>query len=182
MFDGIPYKLVHVQKSSPTLSEDFLFVEIYKFFTNKNVKYIVRAEMHKENVFAVKYYASFQRKLDHKYQMLTVKGDAHKVILTCSMLLPILLSKYPTASFALNGSRTISPANNKVERMSNNQRFRIYSFFIDLKIGRQTFEHYVFEEVSSYLLVNKKTNEPTNIKKKKIMDMFLSTYFFNLDI
>lgn len=37
-FDSEPYKVQFVQKSSPTGSDDFLFAEIYKFFTDKKLK------------------------------------------------------------------------------------------------------------------------------------------------
>ncbi len=182
MYDSEPYTLIYVQKSSPHLDEDFLFVETYKFFTDKKVKYILRAEYYPENVFAIKYYASFQKKLKYKYHIKTNNGNAHKIILTCGALLPILLKKYPTASFAINGAFGVDFQNELAEKINKSQRYRIYSFFIDLKIGRKTFQHYVFEEVSSYLLVNKLDKSNLNIKKDRIRKMFLDFYRFEADL
>ena len=182
MFDSKPYDIKYVQKSSPQMSEDFLFAEIYKFFTDKKIKYILRAEYFSEDVFAVKYYAAYQRKLSNKYNLKTNFGNAHKIILTCGSLLPQLLEKYPTASFAINGACNVDPLNNLSEKHYKNQRYRIYSFFVDLKVGRQTFQHFVFDEVSSYLLVNKSEGMGITEKKEKIKELFINLYNFQHEI
>lgn len=182
MFDSQPYKLIYVQKSSPHKDEDFLFAEIFKFFTDKKIKYILRAEFYPENVFAIKYYAAYQRKLEYKYHIKTNNGNAHKIILTCGSLLPLMLKRFPEASFAINGAFSVDSQNELAEKIDKNQRYRIYSFFIDLKVGRKTFQHFVFEEVSSYLLINKLDNTDSIKKKDRIRKMFLSLYNFEADI
>jgi hypothetical protein len=181
MFDSIPYLIKYVQKSSPKKLDDFLFAEIYKFFTDKRLKYIVRAEMYGNNTFTVKYYASIHKKLDDKYSMLTNQYNAHKIFITCASVFPILLNKYPDASFAINGSSSVDIKNDKIEGKEQNQRFRIYAYIIDKLIGRKTFEHYVFPELSSYVLVNR-VNKNVDAHKNKIKDMFLELFRFDMDI
>ncbi|KAA6343438.1 hypothetical protein EZS27_008878 [termite gut metagenome] len=39
--DNKPYNIIFVQKSSPKKSDDFLFVNIYKFFTDRKLKYTI---------------------------------------------------------------------------------------------------------------------------------------------
>jgi hypothetical protein len=180
-FDSEPYPIQYVQKSSPSISDDFLFAEIYKFFTDKKLKYIIRAEMYGNNTFTLKYYASIHKKLDDKYSRLTNQYKAHKVFITCAAVFPILLRKYPAVSFAINGSSTIDAQNDKMEGKAQNQRFRIYAYIIDKLIGRKTFEHYAFPELSSYVLVNR-INGNTDVYKNKIKEMFLNLFKFDTDI
>lgn len=187
MFNSKEYKIIYVQKSSPLESDDFVLAEIYKFFSvdeqgKNDFKYIIRAELHEHNVFAVKFYAARDRKLETKYNRLTNRGDAIKVIISCASILPLLLIKYPDASFAFNSSRTIDMYSDKIEGHLNNQRFRIYRHVTDGMVGRNTFEHYEFPEISSYLLVNRKSCLDPDASKETIRDMFINTYAITTDI
>jgi hypothetical protein len=170
-----------VQKSSPKKSDDFLFVNIYKFFTDRKLKYIVRAEMYENETFTIKYYASIHKKLDDKYSRLTNQYNAHKIFMVCISIFLKLLEKYPNVSFAINGSSTIDIKHDKIEGKKENQRFRIYAYIIDKLVGHKTFEHYVFPELSSYVLVNK-TNKDTDAHKDKIKDMFLDLFKFDDEV
>jgi hypothetical protein len=180
-FDSEPYKVQFVQRSSPTRSDDFLFAEIYKFFTDKKLKYIVRAEMYENNTFTVKYYAAIHKYLDDKYSVLTRQHDAHRIFITCFAIFKILLGKYPDASFAVNGSCSVDAHHNKIEGEDKNQRFRIYAYVIDRLIGHGEFEHYSFPELSSYMLVNR-VNKDTDAQKDAIKSMFLNLFDFDTDI
>jgi hypothetical protein len=153
-------------------------VKIYKFFTDRKLKYIVRAEMYKNETFTVKYYAAIHKRLDNKYSRLTEQYNASKIFKTCISIFSLLFKEYPSASFAINGSRTIDIKNDKIEGEKENQRFRIYAYIIDKFVGHKTFEHYVFPELSSYVLVNKKTDA----HKDKIRDMFLNLFRFDDEV
>jgi hypothetical protein len=167
-----------VQKSSPQKRDDFLFAEIYKFFTNKKLKYIIRAEMYGNNTFTIKYYASIHKKLDNKYSKLTNQYNAGNIFRVCISIFVILMKKYPNASFAVNGSSTIDIKNNKIEGKKENQRFRIYAHLIDKSIGHRTFEHYALPELSSYVLVNRINNDVDECMNK-IKSMFLNLFKFD---
>ncbi|GHT39311.1 hypothetical protein AGMMS49965_04960 [Bacteroidia bacterium] len=180
-FDSEPYKVQFVQKSSPTRSDDFLFAEIYKFFTDKKLKYIVRAELYENNTFTVKYYAAIHKYLDDKYSVLTHQQDAHRIFITCFAIFKILSEKYPDASFAVNGSCSVDAQHNKIEGENRNQRYRIYSYVIDRLIGRETFAHYILPELSSYVLVNR-VNKDTEAQRDAIKEMFLNLFDFDTDL
>jgi hypothetical protein len=180
-FDSDPYEVQYVQKSSPKLSDDFLFAEIYKFFTDKKLKYIVRAEMYENNTFIVKYYASIHKQLDDKYSVLTNQHDAHRIFITCFAVFNSLIQKYPDASFAVNGSSSVDAQHNKIEGEERNQRFRIYAYIIDKLIGRATFEHYFFPELSAYVLVNR-VHKNTDAQRDVIKSMFINIFDFDTDL
>ena len=66
-----PYPLDFIQKASPGKGDAFDYAYIYKFYTERTaisqrLKYIIRVEAY-EDVFAVKFYAARDRKLDNKY-------------------------------------------------------------------------------------------------------------------
>lgn len=182
MFDSTPYKINFIQKSSPSISDDFLFCEIYKFFTVDKLKYIIRAEFFENNVICVKYYVARDRKREDKYSILTNRYNAHFIFSTCACMLPILLDKYPSHSFAFNASRTVNLKMDFREQCNNNQRYRIYERIITKYVGSKTFEHYSFSEVSSYLLINRIGCSDVELKKQSIRNMFLNLYEFESEI
>lgn len=187
MLDKVsPYKFHFIQKASPASGDAFDFSYIYKFFTDKTssyqrLKYIIRIEAH-DSVFALKFYAARDRKLDNKYNRI-IKAHGYieslKIFMTCAYLVPEILKRHPNCSFAINGARSIDLYSDKIEGEKNNQRFRIYRTIASSVFSKNTFEHFEFEEISSYLLVNRACVD-VHKKKNEIKEMFLSRYEFNL--
>ncbi|MFN4316328.1 MAG: hypothetical protein ACK4E0_18735 [Chitinophagaceae bacterium] len=97
------------------------------------------------------------------------------------MVVPILLKKYPDSSFAFMASPSIDPRSNKVEPLSNNQRYKTYAYFIYQKIGSEIFQHIAYTEVSGYMLLNRKAGN-LDEKEAAIKSIFLNTYPRLLDI
>jgi hypothetical protein len=176
-FDYSGYSLKFVQKKPCKDHSNHLFSLIYKFYSpvTKYI-YILHADYHKENVFAIKFYAKKDRNSDYKYSRLTNKGDVGNILITCLKAVPIILQDYPEASFGFIGSRTIDKESYTVEDYRNNQRFRIYKRVVEQKIGFNVFGHYVYEDISGYLLINKLTKQDTDSKEKAIIKMFEETY------
>lgn len=176
------YPIRFIQKASPKGGDAFDFCRIYSFYTEatptcQRLKYILRAEAH-EDVFAIKFYAARDTKLDDKYnRILGVHSytNALKIFLTCASLIPILMVDFPTYSYIVNGARTID-VNKNIEGESETQRFRIYRALATKIIGTQLFEHYQFKEISSYLLVRKKTDVNIENEKNRIKNIFLERY------
>mgnify|MGYP003393526573 FL=1 len=56
-----------------------------------------------------------------------------------------------------------------------NQRFRVYIRFFQDRIGNVTFTHFVYVDLSSYLLVNLAEGN-IDIKELRIKEMFERTY------
>lgn len=94
------------------------------------------------------------RKSDYKYSLITNRGDVGNLLVTCLKCVPLLLEKYPSASFGFVGSRTYDKISRKMEGYSNTQRFKIYRAFVLKKIGTDLFQHFEYDEVSGYLLIN----------------------------
>ena len=133
MLDNIsPYKCYFIQKASPSNGDAFDFSYIYKFYTDRTdkyqrLKYIIRVEAH-DSVFALKFYAARDRKLDKKYnRILQAHGytNSLRIFVTCAYLVPEILKKHPNASFAINGASSIDIYSRKREGKYDNQRFRI---------------------------------------------------------
>lgn len=135
----------------------------------------MHADYHQEDVFAIKFYAQKDKQDDHKYSRLTNKGDVFNILITCLRVIPIILTDYPTSLFGFIGSRTVDRASGTVEDFQNTQRFRVYCGIVEGTIGEQTFEHFVYEEVSGYLLVNRSAPD-IDAKEQVINRMFSNTY------
>lgn len=99
MFDRVqPFELKYIQKASPKEGDAFDFSLIYKFYTDKTeeyqrLKYIIRAESY-DDVFAIKFYAARDRKLDNKYnRIIKVHGykGAMGIFITCASVIPMII-------------------------------------------------------------------------------------------
>lgn len=169
------YRLDFVQKQNSKDDSDHKFTLIYKFKSlQNNWKYIVRAEYHLGDIFAVKFYAQQQRKSDYKYSKITNKGDIYNILVTIARLIPELLPKYPNASFGFTGARSVDLKVRRVENHINNQRFRVYKEIVSNLIGSETFSHFEYEKISGYLLINNNTD--TQLKEREIIEMFSRNY------
>ncbi len=177
------YDIKFIQKASPKESGDaFDFAYIYKFFSTKtdsqqSLKYIIRAENH-DNVFAIKFYAARDKKLDTKYSRVVNANsiiNTLNIFKTCAQIIPLLSKDFPTHSFIIKGQSGFDTFNNRIEDDCNNQRYRIYRNLAKYFITNNKFEHFIFEEISTYLLVNKHCNNVID-EKNKIKDMFISRY------
>lgn len=172
-YDG--YELNFIQKQPCPDSSSHLYTLIYKFLSPvTKLQYVLRAEYHEEDVFAIKFYCKKDKRSDFKYSKIINKGDVGNIFITCAKVVPLLLKDYPSASFGFTGARSID-SKQKVENYQNNQRFRLYRYIVALKFGTTTFSHYQYEHVSSYLLVNKKNNS-SKAKERALVDMFCRTY------
>ena len=71
------------------------------------------------------------------------------IFITCASVIPMIIKKYPNASFAVNGAESMDMESDKVEGRVNNQRFRIYKNIALNLFGRKMFEHIEYKNVSS---------------------------------
>lgn len=169
------YDLKFIQKTNCKDKSPHLFTIVYKFYSPVTKhSYIINADYHEENVFAIKFYCSKDKRSVYKYNKIVNKGDLGNILITCAKVVPVLLKSYPTASFGFCGARSIDFKSRKVENYINNQRFRIYKRIVSIKFGTVTFTHYEYEQISSYLLINN-SNEVA-LQEEKIRKMFSTTY------
>ena len=159
-----------------------MFTLIYKFHSPvTKLHYILRADYHAENVFALKFYAQKDSHSDYKYSRIINKGDIFNILITCLRVVPQKKQEYPAASFGFIGARSIDPISKRAENYENTQRFRVYSKIVEETIGNQTFAHYQYEGISGYLLVNRAIPD-TDAQEELIRQMFARTYQNLLDI
>lgn len=176
IFNSPGYPLRFIQRQLCRDGSDHLFTLIYKFNSPiTRYAYILRAEYHSEGVFALKFYAQKDSKSDYKYSHIVNKGDVFNILITCLRSVQLILKDYPDASFGFIGARTIDPISNRAEDFENTQRFRVYSQIVEATIGDQTFDHFIYESVSGYLLVNRNAGDIDN-KEQLIRQMFTRTY------
>lgn len=176
-FDFSGYDLNFIQKDRCKDETAHQFTYVYKFYSPiTRYFYILRAEYHVEDVFAVKFYCKKDRGSDYKYSKITNKGDIGNILITCAKVIQILLLTHPTSSFGFVGARTIDKLSGKVENYNNNQRFRIYRELIAKKFGTRTFEHIEYPGISGYLLVNRNSGSDVATKEFAIKRMFSQNY------
>ena len=135
---------------------------------------ILRVEAY-EDVFAIKFYPARDRKLEDKYNRIVKAHDYKNVLwifITCASIIPVLLNQHPNASFAVNGAESLDLESDKVESENKNQRFRISRTIALNVFGRETFEHFQYEDISSYLLINRANCEDIEMKADRIKKMF----------
>ena len=89
----------------------------------------------------------------------------------------MIIKKYPNASFAVNGAESMDMESDQVEGRVNNQRVRIYKNIALNLFGRKMFEHIEYKNVSSYILVNRKSCQDVQEKAECIKEMFFSRGF-----
>jgi hypothetical protein len=172
-FDFPGYDLRFIQKSKCRDETSHLCTYIFKFFSPvTDYHYVIRAEYHLQDVFAVKFYCKKDRKSDYKYSKIVNRGDLGNIIMSCAKVIPLLLQMHPTASFSFAASRSVDFKNNSIEDYGQTQRFRLYQYMIPLKFGTKTFIHYAYPAVSSYLLYNRSSEW----SKDEIESMFRATY------
>jgi hypothetical protein len=181
-FDYPGYDLKLVQTKPCNDGSAHLFSSIYKFYSPvTKLIYILTAEYHREDVFAIKFYAKKHRASDYKYSRIINKGDCGNILITCAKAVPMLLQDFPTASFGFIGSRTVDIRSKRVEHIEENQRFLCYRYIVQKKFGDQTFVHYEYPAISGYLLLNRACDDIEE-KEQRIGLMFSETYQYVPDI
>jgi len=87
-YSGYPIKFI--QKDRCKDSSEHLSSHIFKFYSPKTqYHYIIRAEFHREGVFAVKFYCKKDRKSDFKYSKIVNKGDIGNIVISSLKVIPI---------------------------------------------------------------------------------------------
>jgi len=177
-FDKYPgYELKFIQKRNCKDGSAHLFSLIYKFRSPvTKLDYVLTADYHEEDVFAVKFYAKMHRKSEFKYSLIVNRGDLGNILMTCLKVIPLILQEYPNASFGFIGSRSYDRKSKTLENYQNTQRYNVYTYLVNKTIGHKTFQHYQYDELSGYLLVNRKNLWNIQVKERAIAKMFALTY------
>jgi len=185
MLDSVKsYPLYFVQKASPGEGDAFDYAYIYKFYTERTsqyqrLKYVMRVEAY-EDVFAIKFYAARDRKLDDKYNRIL---RAHSywgtmcTFLTCAEVVIRLYAQHPSASFVVQGACSKDFESGKEENGRCTQRYRIYSRLAFSLFSNDKFYHSDEENASVYMLINRHDCPDIEQKAERIKQMFFARGF-----
>jgi hypothetical protein len=172
---------VFIQKHSHKSGDAHQFTLVYKFFSPiTQYHYIILAEYHDEDFFAIKFYCKKDKRSDYKFNKIVNKGDVSNILITCLKVVPLLLSAYPHSSFGFTASRTIDFKSKTTEDLNKNQRYKVYSRLVENTIGNAYFAHYAYEDISAYLLVNRMHDIAE--KESQIKNMIRACYINVPDI
>lgn len=171
------YELNFIQKKTIKDGSDHLLSYIYKFYSPiTELYYVLLADCHNHDFFSIKFYPKPYRKTDRKYSLITNRGDIGNILITCLNVIPILLTKHPEGSFGFAGARSFDRKSKRVEPLESNQRYKTYTYIAKRKIGRQTFEHFEYPEISGYMLINKNCKLGVTKQEEHIREMLGRTY------
>lgn len=169
-FPGYPIKFIQQQRCTDDTPHDF--TRIYKFFSPATrYFYILRAEYHQGDIFAIKFYCKKDRKSRYKYAKIVNRGDLGNIVMSCARVIPALLQIYPKASFAFAASPSVDNAGRR-EPIATTQRYRLYCYMIPRQFGQQTFAHFAYDKISSYLLYNRQSAIP----RTAVEQVLIATY------
>jgi hypothetical protein len=176
MFDRPGYHCNLLTKKPPDDGSKFPISYIYSFKSTKNnLKYIIIADYHDNDIFAIKFFPRNHKFNKNKYKIITNDGDVINILKTCVDLMILLFNKYPSVSFCFMGEPIYDEISKKQENHNYNTRYRIYSNMISRLISVDKFEHIAFNDLSGYFLINKRHNDISkyeDIVKTMFFDMY----------
>ena len=148
------------------------FIKLYTFKSTKSkITYIVRVEMYKYNIYAVKFYPKQFRHSKNKYRIATNTFEPRRIINTCINIMLSIYEENPMASFGFIG------ANGLNENSTNcTKRYRVYSRIMATYFSSERFYHKENKAKSAYMLINKKSLRQDENLISKIESFFMEQY------
>lgn len=174
------YEFSRMRKRPAEIAGHFI-KDTYEFIfksTNSNHKYIVEATYHQENFFAVKFFCFAHRYSSKKYNIQTYTNEPYAIVRTCLSVFPILIEKFPNASFVAIGARSITPEN-LLEPADNTIRYRFYYRALYNEFYQHpNYQVYNVNENSSIALLNIEglSDDEIDGKIKSIKNVVISCY------
>ena len=156
---GHPFSLatiVHLRDDYPLLRK-----HIYRFTNSRDTKYLAPIHEYDYNVFALKFHLRQHKNHPNRYNLIVNENDFGRTLRTILDIAIDILGKQPSASFAFVGVHKIGNVEQK--DTENNQRFRVYKQITENFFGEDTFLHGYSTKTNTYLLINKKNNNPIGI-------------------
>ncbi|MEY2652850.1 MAG: hypothetical protein RLZZ321_1944 [Bacteroidota bacterium] len=162
-----PYPIKFIQRKQKWFKAPYISRYIFTFVSSrKKLRFVIEIDEFEHNFYAIKFYPKHLKKSVDRYNLITNNGDVIRILLSCASSIPIILEKNKLASFGFVGSRIKSKKNKSFsESFYQNKRYRIYSTLIQEVIGNKYFDHFEFNNLSAYLLLNKANTNPKRLKK-----------------
>lgn len=150
MQDGYPFIYQMTDKSGA----DELLVETlqYRFKSTKSHHtYIVRVEKYVSHSYCLKFFDKANINSKNKFSLRTNTFEPRTIFYTLYHIMLDVLRNDEKASFFFIGAE-----DEKDELGSATRRFRVYRRFVSSTVSNRLFEHYRRNDLSLYVLVNKK--------------------------
>lgn len=124
----------------------------YRFKSTKsNHTYIVRVERYIEHTYCLKFYDKANSLSGNKFSLRTSTFEPRTIFYTLVHIMMDVFQKDPKASFFFIGAE-----DEKDEMGEATRRYRIYRTFVSDVLSSKYFKHHRNNELSLYILVNKK--------------------------
>lgn len=142
----------------------------YRFKSTKsNHAYIVRVEKYENSVYCLKFYDKAMRYSRDRFSLRTNTFEPRTIFYTLYHIMIDVLKKDEKASFFFIGAQ-----DEKDELGVATRRFRIYRKFVSSVISDKLFVHYRINELSLYILVNKKAENPVELSNMIVHEVRLA--------
>ena len=165
MTDGYPFSFdMKDMRGADDLME---YTLQYHFESEKSHHvYIVRAEKYANNTYCVKFYDRASKGDTDKYSVKSGTFEVRTILYSVMNVMQHILEEDPKASFFFIGANDDKDVRGRATR-----RFRVYHNFATSAVGEEQFEHFRFDNLSLYILVNKR-----NILDRDGYAMTISSY------
>jgi hypothetical protein len=151
VFDSSYYFEKRSCKKTDKQDSGFLKVHIYTFKTNRGTPYIIEVNEYEGNVFVLKFFPKSLRRSANRYSIFTNEYDSARILRTCLALGQSLYQeKEGKLTVAFMGARSC-----KEPLLYKTKRWELYRKFITRFFGKESFEHVMSEQSSTYILISK---------------------------
>ena len=151
MTDGYPF--VFVMKDVDSGNELLEYTLQYRFKSEKSHHtYIVRVEKYVKHLYCLKFFDKANINSKNKFSIRSNTFEPRTIFYTLYHIFLDVLRKDPEASLFFIGAE-----DERDELGESTRRYRVYRRFVSSVISDRHFEHYRVNELSLYVLINKKT-------------------------
>lgn len=165
MREGYPFLFQMIDKCT---DNDYMVNTLqYRFKSTKSHHtYIVRVEHYQHSAYCLKFFDKANIDSKKKFSLRTNTFEPRTIFYTLIHIMLDVLKRDSSASFFFIGAEDERDTSGMVSR-----RFRIYRRFVSSVVSDETFEHYRRNELSLYILVNKRSVADTSDYAHKLADL-----------
>lgn len=168
------YPHYFIQNCKDDYNEYLISTKLYGFKSTKSrIRYLVRVEEYQRKIYVVKFYPKYAKLSPDKYKILTNTNEPRRIIYTCINILKDVFNEEPHSSFAFVASSS------QGESYNNTKRYRVYKTIVNTQFGTETFDHFYYEEKSTYLLLRKTELNKNPDLLQSIEEEFEKIYIFS---
>ena len=152
--------------------EGFSHLMLFTFKSTKsNLTYIVRVEVYKYHIYAVKFYLKSMQDSKNKYRIATNTYEPRRIINTCINIMLSIYEKDPEASFSFIGANGMDEDSTYCTK-----RYRFYSRLMATYFSSEKFYHKENKAKSAYMLINNHVLDRNPGLVKEIETFFAERY------